>query len=700
MHCKLFFAFQFHAGIKAAVELANYLKPYFIQTRFIAGNPDVWPPEQPKQFTALALICHKRQPSKTQTIEIAKAITSSGDVNIVMAATPNYQPIFNYINDQNYNTLRECLQESKATKSLSEILTPLEETNHGPSRMVLIKGAPGLGKTVLMKQIAYQWACGKLLTSSNLVFLVCLRDPAVHRMKNINDLVDYFFPREKVAIKQAEICATYLRETNGQNLTLLLDGFDEYPEELRTNSFVAMLIQHKELPLASMVISSRPHACEHLQNSAVCCVDILGFAKEDQQQYIQEALKDKPAKVEQLLKYCEDHPYISSLCYIPFNLAVLLYLYKQGLKLPNGCTELYNYFICHTICHFLTKNGLYLEELEDITDLDSLPQPISKILKNLSNLCLNALDKNQLVFTLKEVKRACPDICEIPGAIDGFGLMQAVKHFNLMGTTTVTLNFIHHSIQEYLAAYSIISLPYDQQLQLLKDKFWSSFYSTTFAMYVGMTKGQGCSFKIFLYDRCQCSNIPDRVFEDGRKCLWLFKCFYEAHDDKMCGYVDKKLFRNGHIILSKGPVQTEPLLVRDTLCLALFLSKSIRREWQQLNLSFCHISDAGMRVLHQVLVKQNITIESIDLACNSLTSLSTQALCDIVNSCNTKRLNISNNPLGDGDWLECITTLTLERLLMQNINLSSAGADRLFSALRKSNSPLEYFDISDNSISE
>ena len=41
---------------------------------------------------------------------------------------------------------------------------------------VFIEGAPGIGKTALAKEIAYQWAKNELLTSKKLLLLVFIRE--------------------------------------------------------------------------------------------------------------------------------------------------------------------------------------------------------------------------------------------------------------------------------------------------------------------------------------------------------------------------------------------------------------------------------------------------------------------------------------------------------------------------------------------
>ena len=178
---------------------------------------------------------------------------------------------------------------------------------------------------------------------------------------------------------------------------------------------------------------------------------------------------------------------------MPFNIVVLVYLYKQGIPLPKNFAELYNHFICFTVCRHLTKYGHRLQS--NITTLIDLPEPYSKILQQLTKLSLEALNDNKLIFTLDEIKKACPDItAAIPGAINGFGLLQAVEHNDLTKTTT-TFNFLHFSIQEYLAAHYIANLPADEELEIIEAKFWSSILFNMFSMYIVITKGQRPSFK-------------------------------------------------------------------------------------------------------------------------------------------------------------------------------------------------------------
>ena len=110
-------------------------------------------------------------------------------------------------------------------------------------------------------------------------------------------------------------------------------------------------------------------------------------------------------------------------------MVILLYLYKLGISLPKNSTELYHHFICFTIHRHVSKLGESFKD--EITSITNLPEPYNKIIKQPSSLSLIGLNDNKLIFTLAEITEACPGIAAIPGAINGFGLLQAVIIFLL-----------------------------------------------------------------------------------------------------------------------------------------------------------------------------------------------------------------------------------------------------------------------------
>ncbi len=580
---------------------------------------------------------------------------------------------------------------SKTTKDLQEVFSQLEQPSDGQhQRSILVEGSPGVGKSVLLKHIAYLWAQGELLTNTDFLFLLHLRDPSVQQMHSLDALVRHFYHYDK----QASLVTSCVAQDGGKSVTILLDGYDELPVNLRQNSFIADLLQRRVLPACSIVVSSRPHASTHLRDNISCQVEILGFSEKDQQHFIEHSLKDQPHKISELKQYLKHHSTISNLCFIPFNMTILLFLYKdkEERPLPTNSTGLYNLFICLTICrHLRVKCKVTLDE--EIEHLNKLPKPYSDIINQLSTFAFKALGNNQLVFTLAEIKKECPDIDK---AINGFGLLQVVEYAGRM-SKSLSFNFIHLSIQEFLAAHHVTTLPPSKELSILQKNFWNNpVYFNMFDIYVALTNGQQPSFKHFLHDkqpslmgrfkklftgREDSVGIPQQLLNDKIKCLRMYRGFQEAGDVTMCKSIEDAT----QLDKQKIDLSNTRLSPSDLECLTIFLTCSSHKEWKRLNLSWCYIQDHGLQILQRGLRSSNVTITELCLDYNDLTAVSSSAISDLTISCRVKMLWISRNKtVGEDDRLYRIITddsSMIEELFMYNVKLSSSGAIKLFTAL-------------------
>ena len=675
--------------------LSKRVREVNIQTQ-LKVDKEAWPPEPPKTFTPLVLIQHQGHRNLEQSTAMAECV-ERGYVDMIVSVTktdtlpkgPKRPKL------DSHQPLQEVLDTSKVTKEVAEILAPLE-TSDNP-QFILIEGAPGIGKSLLLKHIAYRWGIQEILQKFKLVLLVCLRNPAVQQMSLIDDLLQSFCRRDRRATETASACSDYLSENNGEDLALLFDGYDEYPERLRKDSLVADILERHMLPRCGLIVSSRPHASVSLRQQATMRVDILGFTEAERELYIKESMKDQPQKIDELTQYLQHHSTISSLCFVPFNLVVLAYLYKQGFTLPRNSAELYNHFICLTVCRHLAKHGHCLQG--NITKLTDLPKPYNKIIQQLSKLSLEALNDDKLIFTFEEIKEACPDITAIPGAINGCGLLQAVEHFNFTGTTT-TVNFLHFSIQEYLAAQHITNLPADEELKIIEEKFWSNIHSNMFSIYMSLTRGQRSSFKHFLCGGNKLITISDKFLDNQLQCLHLYRCFQEASDVDICKTIERSVTFSDKKINLSG---TE-LTASDVECVTLFLTSSFYKEWVELKLRSCYIQDHGLHILHRGLLHcRNITIDQLLLKYNGLTTQSSSLISDITVKCKVKKLVIIGNYIiGENEQLYSMLSnpsTMLKELDMYDTQLSSRAAITLFTAV-KNNNKLKLLNIAHNAITD
>ena len=679
-------------GNDAVSILSNSMREINIQA-WSTIDEEAWPPEQPKRFTPLVLIQHQHQTNMQQSTAMAEFI-ERGHIDSVIPKTTTVVKYCPKVSTD-CEPVQEVLHNSTITKEVAEILLPME-ANKDP-HFILIEGAPGMGKTLLLKEIACSWGKRQILQKFKFIIFVSLRDPSLHQVKSVNHFLQLFCKWHLKSDEIASSCNDYLLRNNGKDLVFLLDGYDEYPEILQKSSLIADLLKRKVLPCCGLIVSSRPHASVILRRQATIWIDILGFSEAERQHYIEHTMEDQTQKINELAQYLQGHSAINSLCFVPFNMVILVYIYKQGVPLPKNSTELYNYFIFLTICRQLAKYGVCLQN--NPTTLKDLPEPYNKVVLQLARLSLEALNDNKLTFTLDEIKATCPTIITTPGALNGFGLLQVAKHFNLTGTT-MTFNFLHLSIQEFLAAYYITTLSAREELKIIKEKFWSTVHTNMIAMYITITRGQRSPFKQFLSSGNKAKAISNIFLANQLTSFHLYRCFHEAGDDWVCHSIEQSEVLNH----KKIDLSLSRLMATDMECVAIFLTSSLHKHWTTLNLSYCYIQDYGLRTLYQALCHcSNLTITELWLIDNGLTVQSSLLVSEITMKCKVKKLSIAGNAyIGEGQKLYSILTdpLTmLELLCMTNAKLSSNASVHLFTGLRN-NSTLKELDIRYNDIGD
>ena len=242
---------------------------------------------------------------------------------------------------------------------------------------------------------------GQVTEKYKLVLLFCLRDLRVQEATTIADLFLFYCKGDKRASEIVSASSDQLVGNGGKNLILLLDGFDELPENLQKNSLIANILKLQVLPKCCLILSSRPHVSKRFHNRATFIINILGFTEESRIHFIYQAFQEEAQKAKELLQYLNDHSEINRLCFVPLNISILVFLHQQGILLPKSSIDMYDKFIYQTIRRYLSKSGY--PHIDDINDLPKPYNRIIEIIDKLSTLSLQALSKNKLIFTLDEV---------------------------------------------------------------------------------------------------------------------------------------------------------------------------------------------------------------------------------------------------------------------------------------------------------
>ena len=529
---------------------------------------------------------------------------------------------------------------------------------------LLIEGAPGIGKTVLSKEIAHQWAKNTLLKFKRLVFLLSLQDPKIKQIQTLESLIQYLFKSTEMVSRLSQ----YLYESKGKDLVFIFDGYDELSEEDRNNSLVAKVIGRDELPKCDLVVTSRPSASLSLRNMADCIVEVLGFTEKDRLDYIQHALEGSDNKIKALKHYLQSNCTINALCYVPLNMTILLCLFEEinslprnisdldsieKFGLPNTQTEMYEKFILMTITRFLKKqNKPFPGKCLKISQLQ-LPEPYDKVFNELLYLAYYALTKDNIVFSLNdEIVQACPFLKS--NYWDGLDLLKVTEYMS-----NASFHFLHFSIQEYLAAYYIALQPYRFQFDLLRDTFWEVRYFNTWIMYVDITGGKKEAWKNFisgnrftlLTKMFKPSEISKSYLNDKIKSLYLFQCFAEI-GNKELAFKDKRI-----------DLSNQTLLPKDISTICFLLSRSVNKHWLKLDLSYCNIGDTGSDILCKKFLDNSrdiVSIDKVDLSHNQLQVHSMLGILDVVKIWHTSETIVYENCLKYDNLFElCLNKFSL-----------------------------------------
>ena len=615
----------------ATTALSTFLHQFHTQHRSIISE-ETWPPNQPTFYIPQSLMYHEGRYKGKEESDLMVKLIQMGYNHL------NYQPLQHILN---------CSKSTKETNSITKIFTSLD-AHKGP-KFLLIEGAQGMGKTILLKEIAYRWANKELLITCKLVFLIPLHDPQVHQVKTLSTFLQYFCDKSGFPRKVIESVFVSSDNVSGTNVAFLFDSFEEFPTDLQEDSFVRKVLKREVLPNCVLVVSSRPHASACLRPQATIRVHLLGFTEMQQKkEFVEQALEDQQQNRE-VTQYLEHETTINHLCFVPLNMAILLHIYLFNRALfSSNLTTLYSKFLCLIICRHLAKHNHSFENITyDSYDLRSLPAPYDKIITNLSKLSSeNLKTKMKMVFTCDDIKETCPDIFTTPGAINGFGLLQAVQCDCIAGRP-IKFTFSHCIIQETLASHHIY--------------------------------------------------VPNTQL----KCLRFFKTWFKAGNKEICSDIVNANIFDGRTINLRGISLTSS----DVKCLTHILIQSPHQEWEEVDMHGCNIEDRGIVILHQGLMNHNIIIKRLSLSYNNLTKSSSSKIHDIVIRCAVQVLAIRYNPAISKDTNFFSSLLSdpnskLEELYMSNTNCTpSSTVTNIFSALEE-NKKLKTLQTINNNITD
>ena len=589
------------------------------------------------------------------------------------------------------------IKQSKQVVDIGQIAQLLKG-----SACILVEGAQGIGKSTFAWKLCRKWGKKKLLQQYQLVVLLRLRDKSVRTAKEISDLFRY----DNHQIQQALV--EEVKRTGGKQMLLLFEGYDELPVKLRTKKSIFLdVIKGEKLPEATVLVTSRPWGSEFLlrecKRHISQRIEILGFTDSNIQSYLKSNIPDDRSLLADLKKFIACNPHINSLMYVPLNSAIVVEVYRNSRKdhtlVAKTTTELYSSLVRSLLLRHLFNHSVYGKKKDwNIQSFTDLPKDVYEQLCKQGELAYKGIcDDQQFIFYPKDFETLGMSM----ETIETLGLIQRVQELHADKGCVVSYNFLHLTVQQYLAAFHLSQQPVEKQIKHLEEvrrqtveyQYWHFDKQHHFHMVVqflcGIRKFSGYPSEV-LSTLCIEKSGDDSTSDDSVSVVrevafitlhWLF----ETQDKDL---IDK--------VLGSSDIQLDDKFRRVTPydCFVLGYCVSYSNCTWSIDLRCRIIGDEGVELLVRGAV-EGMTyctgeISEMHLRKSGITSKGVEHLLDFPNQLINKleTLNLNDNEL-DSESLVVLARLIphiphLKKLyLSKNRNIGQGGAVRLITSLTK-----------------
>ena len=345
-------------------------------------------------------------------------------------------------------------------------------------------------------------------------------------------------------------------------------------------------------------------------------MEVVGFNEENVKEFIESEFGKCPEKAFSLIEQLENNPVIQSVCSVPLNCAIICHLwhtFESGL--PTTLTELYVHIVLNVILRNIKKTNPFTG-LICLESFDDIPAVNQEMFWLTCVFAFNCLSEDQLVFTESMVASTLPQVLDSSDKFLCLGLLQCARSLLPVGQG-LSFHFVHLTIQEFLAALHLVTLPKEEKLKVFEAHAWSS----RFAMVWKFVFGLGCKKERSYSRKVVCLNdeVVDQFYDNcnstGRRLMFCH-CSMESLDDTVCSKTVNLI--NGKFEDDYGSFARTPqdcIAVFHVLCQNLFCSGLI------LSLNHCGLNDRLLKDLADILSSagSNLQVKELSISGNKLT---------------------------------------------------------------------------------
>ena len=381
---------------------------------------------------------------------------------------------------------------SSQSSSIFDITNVAQEVDGRIPRLVLIEGAPGVGKTTFSLELCRQWSSGTLLTQYTVVILIKLRDRNI-QVTTFVDLLKCI--SEDCPLPSQSTLYEEVNKEDGKRVLFILEGLDELPTSFREdkNSVFMKLIRGRLLPSCTVIVTTRPWASGSIPTEGRSRIDqyieIVGFTKENIFSFIDSVIEEGMRR--SVYDYVNSNPHILSAMYNPLCAHIVLCVYmeysqERGHSIPHTMTELYLSYTNIILNGHIPSTDCSRRELE----FNNLPQSLQKDFDCICQLAYEGIMKQdqELVFHVETSK-----------TFQTLGLMRCVQPLYRSVTKFYqpSYHFIHFTLQEFMAAV-YVSKRSTKDIIIMFETIHHARYATVLRFLAGLTKLQGSMLQCIL----------------------------------------------------------------------------------------------------------------------------------------------------------------------------------------------------------
>ena len=361
-------------------------------------------------------------------------------------------------------------------------------------KLVLISGAPGVGKSTLAKKLCQDISNKMDAHGYDLVLLVALRDLIAFKGLGEPFKLHHMLQLFTESMHEALQLAAEIQARDGRGVLLILDGYDELLQELREAPFFLNLLTHSPkspLPECDIVLTSRSiltsQIYRHLKQAStagdITNIEVLGFTNAQVKRYAKLYFEAEGMQqlYSQFLDKVESVPQIKSLCSIPVVLSIICRVFLAKGDLPPTLTEAYHDFVFEKV---LLNASFPDGPVESLLNL-----PPKHDFYQLCEIAFSCVVDQKVIFTSTELNNLSTRYSDRDS---GCGLLTArpIDKLRCLLAAVDSFFFIHLTVQEFLSAVHI-----SRQDVLAQKEIWAKYLgqphmAQVWKFFSGLTKLQ------------------------------------------------------------------------------------------------------------------------------------------------------------------------------------------------------------------